>query len=298
MTGRRDVHNDLLRLDALNAMTAADFAAALGPVFENARWVARNAAAARPFATLTALHKAMLAGIEALPAPALAEFLNGHPRLSPETLRRGTTAESTAEQTALGLDALDADISARLDRLNAAYEARFGYPFILAVRKASLETLFATFERRLAASPEAERTEALAEVAAISWMRLLDRVRAAPTGSVSTHVLDTVRAAPAGGLGVELWRRESDGGMTRLSSFVTNDDGACDHHLLGNGDLAAGTYEWRFDTPTYFARHGYSTTARAYLGKVRVAFTVWNPEEHFHVPLLLSPGSYTTYRGS
>lgn len=298
MIPETDVQSDLISLDDLNAMSATDFAACLGPVFENAPWVATAAAALRPFANLTALHKAMLADISALPAEALSLFLRGHPRLSAETLRRGTTAESTVEQTAIGLDGLDTDLSARLETLNRAYEARFGFPFILAVRKASLETLFATFERRLVASPEAERAEALAEVAAISWMRLLDRVRAAPTGSVSTHVLDTVRAAPAGGLAVELWRRESDGDMTRIVSFVTNENGACDGNLLEGGHLSAGTYEWRYDTATYFARHGYATPARTYLGKVQVAFTVWNPEEHFHVPLLLSPGSYTTYRGS
>lgn len=298
MIRERKVASDLISLDALNAMSAGDFSASLGPVFENAPWVATAVAAHRPFASVTALHKAMMAEIAALPADRLVRFLSGHPRLSAETLRRGTTAESTAEQTAIGLDGLDAGLSGRLDMLNSAYEARFGFPFILAVRKASLATLFATFERRLAASPEAERAEALAEVSAISWMRLLDRVQAAPTGGVSTYVLDTVRAAPAGGLAVELWRRESNGDMTRIVSFVTNDDGACDGTLLEGGHLAAGTYEWRYDTSTYFARHGYSTPARSYLGKVQVAFTVWNPEEHFHVPLLLSPGSYTTYRGS
>lgn len=292
------MQRDLISLDALNAMPDAAFAACLGPVFENAPFVALEVAGDRPFASLTDLHRAMLACIAALGEEGQVRFLRGHARLSAETLRRGTTAESTVEQTALGLATLDGALSERLDGLNAAYEARFGFPFILAVRKASLETLFATFERRLAAHPEAERAEALAEVSAISWMRLLDKVRAAPTGSVSTHVLDTVRAAPAGGLGVELWRRERDGVMTRVVSFVTNADGACDGRLLEGGELAAGTYEWRYDTPTYFARHGYATAARAYLGKVRVAFTVWNPEEHFHVPLLLSPGAYTTYRGS
>lgn len=292
------MQSDLISLDALNAMPETAFAACLGPVFENAPFVAAAVAAERPFPTLTGLHAAMLARIKTLDEAGLVRFLRGHAQLSAETLRRGTTAESTVEQTALGLGALDGALSARLDAMNAAYEARFSLPFILAVRKASLETLFATFERRLAATPEAERAEALAEISAISWMRLLDRVQAAPTGSVSTHVLDTVRAAPAGGLGVELWRREGDGDMTRLISFVTNADGACDGHLLADGALSAGTYEWRYDTPTYFARHGYATPARAYLGKVRVAFTVWNPEEHFHVPLLLSPGAYTTYRGS
>ncbi len=290
--------NDLTTLETLNAADEATFVAVLGPVFENAPWVARHAAGQRPFASLTDLHRAMIDAVIALPQEATWAFLCGHPRLSAETLRGGTTVESTQEQTALGLAALDQALSARLDSLNLAYEARFGFPFILAVRNASLATLFATFERRLAASPEAECKEALAEISAISWMRLLDRVRAAPTGSLSTHVLDTVRAAPAGGLGVELWRRHAGGDMVRVEAFITNADGACDGNLLDGGRLSAGTYEWRYDTPTYFARHGYATPNRAFLGKVKVAFTVWNPEEHFHVPLLLSPGAYTTYRGS
>jgi 2-oxo-4-hydroxy-4-carboxy-5-ureidoimidazoline decarboxylase len=232
-----------------------------------------------------------------LPDQAQIEFLRGHPRLSPETLRRGTTAESTAEQIAAGLNKLDEGTIERLDALNAAYERKFEYPFILAVRRASLATLMATFERRLSACAEAERAEALIEIAAISWMRLLDRVKPAPTGSVSTHVLDTVRAVPAAGLGVELWGRSTDGAAICLESFTTDANGASGRDLL-EGRLQAGLYEWRYDTPTYFAARGYPTTARSFLGKISVAFSVWNPEEHFHVPLLLTPGSYTTYRGS
>lgn len=289
---------ELTSLEELNALPAAQFNAALAPVFENAPWIAAGAAAGRPFASLTALHRTMIEQLATLSGDQLIAFLRGHPRLSPDTLRRGTTAESTAEQTAAGLGAVDDATRAQLDALNAAFEAKFGFPFILAVRHASLATLLATFERRLAASPEAERAEAMMEIAAISWMRLLDRVRPAPTGSVSTHVLDTVRAAPAAGLGVELWRREPDGAMIRLEAFTTNLNGASERDLLGQGQLRAGQYEWRYDTPTYFAGHGYATVARNFLGKISVAFSVWNPEEHFHVPLLLTPGSYTTYRGS
>lgn len=289
---------DMINLDELNTLPAAQFAAALAPVFENAPWVAAGIAVTRPFASLTALHRAMLDQLATLGDEALVEFLRGHPRLSPDTLQRGTTAESTAEQTAAGLATVDTATRARLDALNDAFESKFGFPFILAVRHASLETLLATFERRLAAHAEAERREALMEIAAISWMRLLDRVRPAPTGSLSTHVLDTVRAAPAAGLGVELWRREPDGAMIRLEAFTTDANGASGRDLLGQGQLRAGQYEWRYDTPTYFAGLGYATLARSFLGKVSVAFSVWNPEEHFHVPLLLTPGSYTTYRGS
>lgn len=289
---------ELSSLDELNALPAAEFKVALAPVFENAPWVAEGVASVRPFISLTTLHKAMIAQLSALHDDALIAFLRGHPRLSPETLRRGTTAESTAEQTAAGLGALDGATNARLDALNEAFETKFGFPFILAIRHASLATMLATFERRLAASPAAERAEAMMEIAAISWMRLLDRIRPAPTGSVSTHVLDTVRAAPAVGLGVELWRREQDGAMTRLEAFTTNANGASERDLLGHGQLRAGLYEWRYDTPTYFAGHGYATPARSFLGRISVAFSVWNPEEHFHVPLLLTPGSYTTYRGN
>lgn len=288
----------LSTLDELNTLPAADFKAALAPVFENSPWVAEGVASFRPFANLTALHKAMIAQIASLPDKAQVEFLRGHPRLSPETLRRGTTAESTAEQTAAGLNALDNVTIDRLDALNAAYEKKFDYPFILAVRRASLPTLLVTFERRLAASAEAERAEAFMEIAAISWMRLLDRVQPAPTGSVSTHVLDTVCAMPAAGLGVELWGRDTDGNSICLETFMTDANGASRRDLLGQGRLRAAQYEWRYDTPTYFAAKGYPTSARSFLGKISVAFSVWNPEEHFHIPLLLTPGSYMTYRGS
>lgn len=288
----------LRSLDELNTFSTVQFKDALAPVFENAPWVAENVAMLRPFASVTALHKAMIAQLGVLPDEAQIAFLRGHPRLSPETLRRGTTAESTVEQKSAGLETIDPDTAARLDALNDAYEARFGFPFILAVRRASTATILAAFERRLTAPPASERAEALTEIAAISWMRLLDRVSPAPTGSVSTHVLDTVRAAPAAGLGVELWRRELDGTMLCLETFTTNANGASDHDLLGDGHLRAGVYEWRYDTSIYFARMGYPTVARTFLGKINVAFWVWNPEEPFHIPLLLTPGSYTTYRGS
>lgn len=285
-------------LAALNAMPDADFAAALAPVFENAAWVAEATATKRPFVTLTDLHKAMMALVGGQSDDAQVCFLRGHPRLSPDTLRKGTTAESIAEQNAAGIGALDETTISKLDTLNAAYDMKFGFPFILAVRCASLPTLLATFERRLAATPDAERAEALREIEAISWMRLLDRVQPAPTGSLSTHVLDTVRAMPAAGLGVELWGQDASGQPACLERFTTDASGASDHDLLGQGRLRAGTYEWRYDTPTYFAAKGYPTPARSFLGKVTVAFSVWNPEEHFHVPLLLTPGSYMTYRGS
>lgn len=290
--------SQLITVDDLNALSAAEFEAALAPIFENSPWVARSVSSARPFASLTALHKAMVAVLESRSADELVAFLREHPRLSKGALKRGgMTAESVHEQSSARLDALDEEAGRKLDAMNEAYEARFGYPFILAIRHASPAALMAAFERRLLAGPEAERRESLAEVAAIGWMRLLDRIRPAPTGAISTHVLDAVRAAPAAGLEVELWRRDP-AGATRLLGFTTDPHGRSDRHLLGGGGLQAGSYELHYDTAAYFAGHGHGTTSRSFLGKVQVAFGVWNPEEHFHVPVLLSPGSYTTYRGT
>ncbi len=77
-----------------------------------------------------------------------------------------------------------------------------------------------------------------------------DRVQPAPTGGLSPHVLDTVRAIPAAGLGVELWGQDASGQPICLQRFTTDANGASSHDLLGQGRLRAGTYEWRYDTPT------------------------------------------------
>ena len=189
-----------LSLAELNAMSAAAFDAIAAPLFENAPWVTQGLATERPFASVTALHAAMLARLHAADDDTKLGFLRGHPVLSPATLRQGTTAESAAEQRSARIDALDEVAAQRLDAANAAYFERFGLPFILAVRGASLATILAAIERRATASPAAELAEALREVEAISWMRLLDRVAPVGSGAISLHVLDTRGRArrPAG----------------------------------------------------------------------------------------------------
>ncbi len=285
-----------LSLAALNAMPAAEFAAVAAPLFENAAWVTQGLAASRPFASLTALHAAMLARLHAAGDDTKLGFLRGHPMLSPGTLRQGTTAESAAEQRSARIDALDAAAALRLDAANAAYSQRFGFPFILAVRGASLATILAAMERRATASPAAELAEALREVEAISWMRLLDRVAPAGTGAISLHVLDTARTRPAAGLAGELWQIPADAAPALAARFVTDANGRAGP-LLG-GALEAGGYEWRLDTAAYLARSGAATPDRSFLPLVCVRFAVFNPEQHFHVPVLLSQGAYTTYPGA
>jgi 2-oxo-4-hydroxy-4-carboxy-5-ureidoimidazoline decarboxylase len=291
------VNEAKLALSTLNQLPADAFAASMAPVFENAAWITQYLASARPFASVTALHAAMLERLYAAPEAEQITFLRGHPMLSPATLQRGTTRESTAEQISAGLLSLDQAATARLDAANDAYVARFGFPFILAVRHASLPTILGAMERRSTAAPAAELAEALREVEAISWMRLLDRVTPAATGGISLHVLDTVRTRPAAGLAGELWHVPPNAAAGPVARFITDTAGRA-AATPGDGTLTAGDYEWRLDTAAYFARSGVPTLDRSFLPTVCVRFTVFNPEQHFHVPVLLSQGSYTTYRGS
>jgi len=162
-------------LEQLNRAPGAEFLALLGPVFEHAPWVTEAVLARRPFASVDALHAAMLAELHALDEPALLALLRGHPELAGAQARAGTmTADSTAEQG--GLAALDTAAAARWDALNAAYRARFGFPFILCIRRHTQASALQAFERRLNASRADELHQALAEIAAISRLRLAARL--------------------------------------------------------------------------------------------------------------------------
>jgi 2-oxo-4-hydroxy-4-carboxy-5-ureidoimidazoline decarboxylase len=122
-------------LDELNTMTHAAFAAALGEVFEYAPWVAEAAAQQRPFASLDALHQAMLAAVHGSPREQTLRFLCGHPELSVSAVRSGTlTVDSQQEQQSAGLGDLAQEQGERLAELNQAYRTRHGFPFIACVR--------------------------------------------------------------------------------------------------------------------------------------------------------------------
>src|ERR1043166_4273854 len=108
-----------LSLDHLNAASPADLAAALGEIFEHAPWVAEVAAARRPYATVAALHEAMMAAVRAAPRDRQLAFLRGHPELASKVARAGDmTDASKAEQGSLGLDKLSEEEFARFTRLN------------------------------------------------------------------------------------------------------------------------------------------------------------------------------------
>jgi 5-hydroxyisourate hydrolase len=112
---------------------------------------------------------------------------------------------------------------------------------------------------------------------------------------LTTHVLDTSREGPAEGVTVTLQRVDADGNAETVTDGTTNDDGRLDEPLLTPDEMDAGTYQLLFDVGDYYRR---SETESTFLETVPVRFVIEEPDEHYHVPLLLSPGGYTTYRGS
>jgi 5-hydroxyisourate hydrolase len=111
------------------------------------------------------------------------------------------------------------------------------------------------------------------------------------SGRLSTHVLDIAKGRPAVGLRIQLWKIETDQRQL-LKEVVTNQDGRTDTPLLLGDDLRLGVYELLFQVGAYFGKDA------AFLDDVPVRFRILNSAENYHVPLLVSPWSYTTYRGS
>jgi hydroxyisourate hydrolase len=117
------------------------------------------------------------------------------------------------------------------------------------------------------------------------------------SGRLTTHVLDTARGRPAAGMLVELCWLE-DGLREVLVSTVTNQDGRTHEPLLGGGRLKVGTYELIFDVRAYFEGSGLAIGEPAFLHQVPIRFGIADADANYHVPLLVSPWAYSTYRGS
>ncbi|WP_102226289.1 hydroxyisourate hydrolase [Acidimangrovimonas sediminis] len=116
-------------------------------------------------------------------------------------------------------------------------------------------------------------------------------------GYLTTHVLDTARGVPAGGVPLALFRLD-EGGPHKVAEAVTNADGRTDAPLLPRGSMRAADYELVFFTGTYLRATGQAVGERLFLDAVPIRFGVTDADSHYHVPLLLSPYGYSTYRGS
>lgn len=294
--------SERISLDELNGRDRAGFIAALGDIFEHAPWAAEAAYDKRPFATVSALHAAMMEALAARGEAEQAGFVAAHPDLAGKAARAGTmTAASVSEQAGLGLDRLSEEEYARFEKLNAAYRARFGFPFVICVRRQTRDAILDTFERRLGHERGAELAAALAEIGHITRLRLVERVEGpgmpAVAGRLSTHVLDTHAGRPAAGVALALYEVGASG-RALLCRSVTNGDGRTDAPLISGVPLRIGRYELEFAVGAYFAARGLDLPERPFLDTVPIRFGIAEPEGHYHVPLAVTPWSYSTYRGS
>ena len=158
-------------------LSRADFVARFGGIFEHSAWVAEGAfdAGLDQLETASALHKAMVAIMRAAPRAQQLALINAHPDLAGRLAAAGRlTADSTREQTSAGLDHLTDAERARFTVLNDAYKARFGFPFIMAVKGRSKQEILSAFETRLHHNGEAEFATAMGEIEKIALLRLRD----------------------------------------------------------------------------------------------------------------------------
>jgi len=290
-------------LDTLNNADHKAFAAAIGEVMELAPWVADEAYAARPFASLASLYQAMTDAVRNAGDERQRALIAGHPDLAGKAARAGKlTADSTAEQAGAGLDRLSEEEFAAFHRLNDAYRSKFAMPFIVCVRRHGKDSILREFARRLNNDAVAERKTALAEIFRIAALRLDQRVTASDRlqvhGHLSTHVLDIHGGHPAEGVSIELCEIAATGTSRTLKRTVTNADGRTDQPLVAGTPIPIAAYELRFAVSDYFTRQGVSMSDPPFLGIVPIRFAVAEPESRYHVPLSVTPWAYSTYRGS
>lgn len=116
-------------------------------------------------------------------------------------------------------------------------------------------------------------------------------------GRLTTHVLDTALGRPGEGIRIEVYRLEGES-RQRIKEVVTNDDGRCDAPILEGDDFTAGEYELVFHAGAYLRAQGVAAAEPRFLDVIPLRFGVADAGAHYHVPLLLSPYGYSTYRGS
>ena len=162
-----------MTLAELNALDAPGFAAALDGVFEHSPWIVQRSYAARPFASVDALHAALIETLDRATEAEQLALLRAHPELAGKAaIARSMTAASTQEQASAGLDGCTPEEFAQIGALNRRYRERFGFPFILAVRGLDRQRILEEFARRVERGRDAEFRECLAQVGRIARLRL------------------------------------------------------------------------------------------------------------------------------
>lgn len=287
-------------LTSLNIASGDKFVAALAGIFEHSPWVAEAVVGQRPFSDTAALLTAMRSAVETATTERQTALLRAHPDLAGKAALAGNlTDASRSEQESAGLDRLSEADYAAFQSLNRSYMERFGFPFIVCARRHTKDSILDQLRQRQSQDLDAERRTALGEVGRIAALRLQGLLGGLDLdGRLSTHVLDTHAGHPAADMMLSLVEL-SAGSMGRvLIETRTNTDGRTDAPLIGGRPVPIGRYELNFHVADYYRARGVSLAEPPFLDVVTVRFGVAEPEQNYHVPLLVTPWSYSTYRGS
>lgn len=291
-------------LQELNSLDQAAWTAALGGIFEHSPWIAAETWPQRPFASLDELQRALQATMFKASAEQQVALIRAHPDLAGKAAIAGDlTQASASEQASAGLDRLSPNEFAAFTRLNTAYRETFDFPFVICVREHSKQSILDNFATRLQHSREQELATALGEIGKIAALRLHDLIATEPEttmrGRLTTHVLDTAQGRPGAGIAIELWRLDAQSEQRELITTArTNPDGRTDAPLLAGEELTVGSYELVFAVGAYFASQPVATSTPPFLDRIPLRFGISDAQAHYHVPLLVSPWAYSTYRGS
>jgi 5-hydroxyisourate hydrolase / 2-oxo-4-hydroxy-4-carboxy-5-ureidoimidazoline decarboxylase len=294
-----------MRLDDVNALDEESAARTLQRCCGSSRW-AQAMVRARPFPSAAAMMDLGDAVWVSLDAADWFEAFAAHPRIGEAPVGVGSSDGGTSGpggssrsgwegEEQWGARHADADALRRLAEGNGQYEARFGYIFIVCATGKSVDEMLEMLEARLKNDPHEELRIAAEEQRQITRLRL-GKLLDEETGArhmITTHVLDTARGGPAVGITVILELRHHSE-WSPIGRGATDESGRVTS-LTTDKELVPGTYRLTFDTGTYHRDQGISLP---FFPEAKITFYVRDPDEHYHVPLLLSPFGYSTYRGT
>lgn len=292
---------------ALNALPDDDARTALLRCCGSKQWVEKMLAA-RPFDGEEALFGASDTIWWGLDRDAWLEAFAAHPRIgSKKDVEKKPEKAWSSNEQAGAASAAQATLDA-LAQANADYEQKFGHIYIVCATGKSADEMLGIARARLSNDAETELRIAAEEQRKITHIRLAKLLAELTSGkdahepaqtetkgthvhaSITTHVLDTAQGRPARGVGIVLLEQVGDAEFREIGRGKTDDDGRL-KTLLGGEPLQVGTYRLLFDVAGYLGRD-------SFFPEVTITFVVRDAAQHHHVPLLLSPYGYSTYRGS
>jgi hydroxyisourate hydrolase len=282
-----------MQLDAFNALDAEAASAELRRCCGSTRWV-ESMTRARPFPNADAMADIADAVWLSLGSADWLEAFAAHPRIG-ETKALEPGGLGWEEQEQSSTRSASEKVKERLAARNRQYEARFGYIFIVCATGKTAEQMLALVEDRLQNDSQEELRIAVEEQRQITRLRIGKLLEPDSHGPfmITTHVLDTARGGPAVGVTVILELRQASE-WSPIGRGTTDENGRV-ASLTDDRELIPGTYRLTFDTGTYHREQGISVP---FFPEAKITFNVRDIDEDYHVPLLLSPFGYTTYRGA